>query len=264
MSSTRRRWSSASRTAPWTCGTQRSEYGSWTLCADAWCDAWRPEPRRRCRSSAATTTCPGCGRASWYGAANATSVPSIASTDIAAATDAVRTSRSASASSSAPSADISWVPLSSASPSLGWSSSGSRPRSRNATSAGTTWPLTSTWPRPMSGSARWASGARSPDAPTEPCSGHDRVDARLEQRADRVDEQRPAARVAERERVGPQQQHRADDLARERRADARRVRDEQVLLEAGGVLGRDERRREVAEARSSRRTRPRRSRRAGR
>ena len=37
--------------------------------------------------------------------------------------------------------------------------------------AGTTWPSTSTWPRPMSGSARWASGARSPDAPTLPCSG---------------------------------------------------------------------------------------------
>ena len=119
MSRTRRRWSSASRTAPWTCGTQRSEYGSWTLCADAWCAAWRPEPRRRWRSSPATATCPGCGRASWYGAANATSVPSSASTDIAAATDAVRTSRSASASSSAPSADISCVPLSSASPSFG-------------------------------------------------------------------------------------------------------------------------------------------------
>ena len=36
MSRTRRRWSRASRTAPWTCGTQRSEYGSWTLWASPW------------------------------------------------------------------------------------------------------------------------------------------------------------------------------------------------------------------------------------
>ena len=59
MSRTRRRWSSTSRTAPWTCGTQRSEYGSWTLWAPAWWLVWRPESRSRWRSSAATATWPG-------------------------------------------------------------------------------------------------------------------------------------------------------------------------------------------------------------
>ena len=75
MSRTRRRWSSASRTAPWTCGTQRSEYGSWTLWASPWWLVWSAESRSRWRSSAATAIWPGCGRASWYAAANATSVP---------------------------------------------------------------------------------------------------------------------------------------------------------------------------------------------
>src|SRR6185295_16365732 len=49
-----------------------------------------PLSRSRCRSSAATATWPGCGRAAWYAAAKATSVPRSASTDIAAATLAVR------------------------------------------------------------------------------------------------------------------------------------------------------------------------------
>ena len=41
----------------------------------------------------------------------------------------------------------------------------------DATSAGVTCPLSSTVPRPMSGRARWASGARSPEQPNEPNSG---------------------------------------------------------------------------------------------
>ena len=98
-------------------------------------------------------------------------MPSSASTDSAAATLAVRASRSASARARAPSAPIIWVPLSRARPSLASRVRGSSPTSRRAISPGTTWPCTSAWPRPMSGRARWASGARSPDAPTLPCSG---------------------------------------------------------------------------------------------
>ncbi len=98
-------------------------------------------------------------------------MPRSASTLIAAATLAVRVSRSASASRSAPIPLMSWVPFRSARPSFASSTSGSSPTSRRATSAGSGWPASSTRPRPMSGRARWASGARSPDAPTEPCSG---------------------------------------------------------------------------------------------
>ena len=90
---------------------------------------------------------------------------------IAATTLAVRARRSASSTASAPTAVIIWVPLSSARPSLACSSRGSRPAASRALAAGTRRPSYSTSPRPIRGSARWASGARSPDAPTLPCSG---------------------------------------------------------------------------------------------
>ena len=60
---------------------------------------------------------------------------------------------------------------------------------------------------------------------------HDRVDAALEERQQPVDDDRAAAAVAERERVRPEQQHRPDDLHGQRRADARRVAHQEVLLE---------------------------------
>ncbi len=54
--------------------------------------------------------------------------------------------------------------------------------------------------------------------------------------------------MPERERVGPQHEHGPHDLTREGRTHARRVAQEQVLLEHRGVGGRDERCREIAEA----------------
>ncbi len=79
--------------------------------------------------------------------------------------------------------------------------------------------------------------ARRPDAPL---LRDDRVDPQAKEVEQPVDEQRPAAAVAERERVGPQQQHRPDDLARERRPDAGRVAHQEVLLEAPSVGRLDE------------------------
>ncbi len=61
------------------------------------------------------------------------------------------------------------------------------------------------------------------------------------------DEERPAAGVAERERVRPEQEHRANDLARQRLADAGGMAHQEVLLEPLRVGRRDELRREVAE-----------------
>ena len=54
--------------------------------------------------------------------------------------------------------------------------------------------------------------------PDAPLLRHDRVDPEAQEVEQAVHEERPAAAVAERERVGPQQQHRPDDLARERRS----------------------------------------------
>ena len=257
MSSTRRRWSSASRTAPCTWGTQRSEYGSWTLCAEPWWDVWRPEPRSRWRSSAATATWPGCGRASWYGAENATSVPSSASTDIAAATDAVRDSRSASASEQRPERAHQLRAVEERQPLLRLErqrlEAGLPQRDQRRHHLPVELHLAAPDERQREVRERREVAGRA-DAPL---LRHDRVDPERQELADPVHEQRPAPGVAERERVRAQQQHRPHDLARERAPDAGGVRGDEVLLEPGGVLGRDERRGEVAEARSSPRRPPR-------
>ena len=49
-------------------------------------------------------------------------------------------------------------------------------------------------PSPISASVRWASGARSPEAPTEPCAGIDGQHVGVEQREQHVDDLRAARR----------------------------------------------------------------------
>ena len=83
--------------------------------------------------------------------------------------------------------------------------------------------------------------------PDAPLLRHDRMDAVRQQRQDGVDDRRPTTAVAQGQGVRPQEQHRADDLARERRADAGRVAHQQVLLELTGLGWVDVRRGEVAE-----------------
>ena len=58
-----------------------------------------------------------------------------------------------------------------ASPSFGPSTSGARPARRSPSDAGARRPSIRTSPHPSRGSARWASGARSPLAPTDPRLG---------------------------------------------------------------------------------------------
>jgi hypothetical protein len=84
--------------------------------------------------------------------------------------------------------------------------------------------------------------------PDAPLLRHDGVDAEGKEVDQPVDELRPAAGVAEGERVRPQEEHRPDDVARERRPDADGVAREEVLLEPAGVCRRDVRGRQVAEA----------------
>ena len=109
-------------------------------------------------------------------------------------------------------------------------------------------PSTDASPSPTSGSARCASGARSPLAPTEPrlgtCGQHAAVEA-LDQQLDRLD---PRARVALRERVRAQQHRRAHDLVRVRLADAARVAAQQAELQLLGQLLGNRLRDEAAEA----------------
>ena len=122
--------------------------------------------------------------------------------------------------------------------------SGSSPASRRALSAGTTTlELDLSPPDEGQGEMRQRGEvARRTDAAL---LGDDRVDPRAEEVEQPVHDDRPAAAVAEGERVRAEEQHRPDDLAREGRPDARRVAHQQVLLEparvGGGDHGRGER-----------------------
>ena len=98
--------------------------------------------------------------------------------------------------------------------------------------------------------------ARGPDAPL---LGHHRMDAATEELEQTIDKQRPAAAVAERQRIGPQQEHRPDNLAREGRADPSGVTHQEVLLEPAGVRRLDEGRGQRAELRGPDRGHPDRS-----
>ena len=84
---------------------------------------------------------------------------------------AVLASRRARTSPSAANADMNCVPFTSESPSFAWSVSGSQPGARERLQAGSRSPSNHASPSPTSGSARCASGARSPLAPTEPRLG---------------------------------------------------------------------------------------------
>ena len=121
----------------------------------------------------AEAICPAYGRASWMRASNGWTDPRSASIESAAATSAARASRSAPATASAATAVDGCVPLMSARPSLGPSVTGDSPATASASR-----PLrivassaTDAWPSPMRTSERWARGARSPLAPTEPRLG---------------------------------------------------------------------------------------------
>ncbi len=64
------------------------------------------------------------------------------------------------------------------------------------------------------------------------------MDAQSQEIEKAIDEQRPAAAVAERQRIGPQEKHRPDHLARQCVPDAGGVAHQEVLLEPPRVLGR--------------------------
>ena len=148
-----------------------------------------------------------------------------------------------------PTAPIIWVPLSSASPSFARRTSGSSPASRRAMSDGSTAPteldLAATDERQREVGERREVARRADAALLR----HDRVDAPAQHLQEPIHEQRPAAAVAEGQRVGPQEQHRAHHLAREGRPDACRVAHQQVLLEPAGLGRWDRGRGKGAEAR---------------
>ena len=99
------------------------------------------------------------------------SEPFAASTVIAPTATAASNRRRTRCTAKIANAVDAWVPLSSANPSFGPSTSGATPARASPCNAGTRTPSTQASPTPISTALRCASGARSPDAPTEPFSG---------------------------------------------------------------------------------------------
>ena len=201
---------------------------------------------------AAATAWPGCGRSACRSAAKTRAVPSMASTLIAAVTSAVRSSRSRSVQASSSWPSMPSVPLMRARPSFSASATGSSPAASRASAAGRSGAgrRRGPCPSPISASATWASGARSPEQPERAELVHDRGDAVLEQRGQGLGGGRAHAGVPGGQRRQAQQHHRPHDLALDLGAAAGGVRADQRALQLRALLERDVLRGQRAEARS--------------
>ena len=93
-------------------------------------------------------------------------------------------------------------------------------------------------PSPISTSARCASGARSPLAPTDPRLGHARMHAVIEQREQRVERLDANARVALGQHVGAQRHRGAHRAHRQRLVDAGGVAAQQIDLQRRQIVAR--------------------------
>ena len=213
---------------------------------------WRRSPSRRAAGagSPALAAWPGCGRSAIRSAAKARSVPSSASVLIAAATSAsaqqaidVGEGEHEHPEDPVGAVDERQALLRAEHRRLdprGRQRLG-RPRRRSPAASNTS-------PSPISASAQCASGARSPLAPSEPCSGTTGSSpaASIASIVSASTGRAPGA--AHRQRAGAQEHHRPHHLALDRRAHAGGVRAHQRPLQLGPAVGRDPRLRERAEA----------------
>ena len=191
----------------------------------------------RCRraargSTAATSICPGWPRSAWMRGSNGPSLPRAASTVSAPITSAASSTGSNANSACSASAVEICVPLISARPSLAASTqrrdAGLAQRLGGRHALGRRRSIS---PSPISASVMCASGARSPEAPTEPWRRHVRHEAGVVHREQRVDHDLAHARVAARQARRLQREHQPHDRRRQRRADADAVRADQVALQ---------------------------------
>ena len=203
---------------------------------------------------AALTACPTWGRMATRSSANARSVPSRASVDIAPAMSATRssTSRSARASTTMPS--IPSVPLISARPSLARSTSGAdaglgqRGRPADERTVGAPGLALA-----EQHEGRRRQGREVAARPERAVLAHDRRHAGVEQGEHRLDDHRPGPGEAHRQAAGTQQDHGPHDLPLDLGAHPGGVRAHERRLQLGRALGGDHRVGEGAEARSRRR-----------
>ncbi len=130
------------------------------------------------RIASAASICPRWPRSAWISGRSGAVEPMIASVDSAEISSAFCAARQAPNSPASAQAVENWVPLISASPSFAASVIGASPAAASASAPGSTRPPYSACPAPSIAAAMCASGARSPEAPTEPWTGTTGVTAR--------------------------------------------------------------------------------------
>ena len=106
-----------------------------------------------------------------------------------------------------------------------------RPARRSASPPGMRWPSKNASPPPSSTIARCDSGARSPEAPTEPSCGTTGTTPALSIAASDCSVSHADAGVSAQQRIDADAQHRAHHVGGERLADADRMRHDQVVLQ---------------------------------
>ena len=168
---------------------------------------------------------------------------------MAPATTAAANRSSAPNKPASPKAVETCVPLISARPSLACNLMGCNPALRKPSAAGTLVPLTRTWPIPSSVALKCARGARSPEAPTDPCAGIIGIDLMLEQRQQGIDQPHRDAGMAARQRIDLERENQPHDGIGKRIAHAGRVRQQQIPLQQLELLVGDARLRQQSESR---------------
>ena len=151
-------------------------------------------PAISARKAAATSIWPRWPRSAWMRGSNGVSEPLAASVASAPVTSAAWNTRSIANRLASASAVENWVPLSSASPSFGPSAIGASPARASAAAAGMRSPACCASPMPSMAAARCASGARSPDAPTEPWLGITGIDVARQHGFEHLDDAHAARR----------------------------------------------------------------------
>ena len=162
------------------------------------CEARISLPASSARQRAATSIWPGWPRTAWMRASNGVPLPSAASTDKRAGDQRRGEHVLGREQAGERQRGRTCVPLSSARPSLAAEHDRRQPGAperldRRHRAAG----RRRASPTPISTPARWASGARSPEAPTEPLAGTHGQHVGIEQRQQRLDHA-PAARRSSR------------------------------------------------------------------
>ena len=141
------------------------------------------------------------------------------------------------------------MPLSSASPSFGPSATGARPACGERLRGGQAALVgVKASPTPIIAAVMWASGARSPDAPTEPCAGTTGMTPFASMASSSASVAGPHAGGALREAGELQRHHQPHDRHGHRLADAGGVREHDVALERREIGGLDAHAGELPEA----------------